>query len=110
MYTPTPPAVPAPPAEPAAETTPPPPPPPPSTASRGRNRVLEKMLDRLFAGLLNGPGLNCRPHASRQRIDLTALAKLEDGSPEDLLRELLGQDRQAKATARVKAPKGRRQS
>src|SRR4051794_3084342 len=85
-------------------------PPAPPGSGRGRNRVLEKMLDRLFAGLLNGPGLTCRPHASRQRIDLTALAKLQDGPPEDLLRELLGAERQVKATARVKAPKGRKPS
>ena len=34
------------------------------------NKVLVKMLDRLFAALVNGPGLNARPHNSRQRIDV----------------------------------------
>ena len=26
------------------------------------NRILKKLLDRLFASLINGPSLNCRPH------------------------------------------------
>src|SRR5262245_16818850 len=30
------------------------------------NPILTKMLDRLFAAMLNGPSMNCRPHASRQ--------------------------------------------
>ena len=33
------------------------------------NSILTKMLDRLFAAMLNGPSMNCRPHASRQRLD-----------------------------------------
>ena len=54
-----------------------------------RRRILEKMLDRLYASLARGPSLNCRPHASRQRIDLTALAALDDVAPLHVLRELL---------------------
>ena len=37
----------------------------------GTNRILTKMLERLFAALVNGPSLNCRPHSSRQRVDWT---------------------------------------
>ena len=74
---------------------------------QARNRVLEKMLDRLFAGLLNGPSLNCRPAASRQRVDLAALRKLQDVGPEELLRQLLSDERHVKATGRVKAPRRR---
>jgi hypothetical protein len=51
------------------------------------------MLDRLFASLVNGPGLNCRPHNSRQRIDLTQLRKLGDVSPDAVLVRLLGKPR-----------------
>ena len=69
------------------------------------NRILRKLLERLFASLLNGPSLNCRPYASRQRIDLLQLAKLNDLSPERVLAGLLGPDRQAKVSARVKPPK-----
>ena len=44
----------------------------------GKNRILARMLDRLFASLVNGPSLNARPHASRQRVDLTHVARLGD--------------------------------
>src|SRR5580692_4096012 len=70
-------------------------------------RILKKMLDRLFASLVNGPSLNCRPHSSRQRIDLTQLAKLQDVAPEDILRQLLGETRSCKVNATVKPPKGK---
>ena len=41
------------------------------------NKILQKMLDRLLAGLVNGPSLNCRPYASRQRLDFVqGLGKL----------------------------------
>ena len=38
------------------------------------------MLERLRSGLLDGPGMNCRPHHSRQRIDLVQLEKLTGAS------------------------------
>ena len=63
------------------------------------NKVLAKMLDRLFAGLMSGAGMNCRPHASRQRVDLTQLARLKDGAPEEILRQLLGPERSSRANA-----------
>src|SRR5688500_5507765 len=69
------------------------------------NKIGVRMLERLFAGLLSGPNLNCRPHNSRQRVDLTHLARLGDLSADDILRGLLGDPRQAKLTARVPAPK-----
>src|SRR5688572_6400999 len=68
------------------------------------SKILSKMLERLFASLLSGPALNCRPHSSRQRIDLTALARLKDVAPEQALRNLLGAERKAKLAARVAAP------
>jgi len=71
------------------------------------NRILSKMLDRLFAALVNGPSLNCRPHSSRQRVDWTLLAKFKDLSPEDALRKLLGPDECARLTARVPQPRRR---
>ena len=61
-------------------------------ASAGSNRILSKMLERLFAALVNGPSLNCKPHSSRQRVDWTLLAKLKDVTPEEALRALLGPD------------------
>src|SRR3954470_2949510 len=67
------------------------------------SKILSKMLERLFASLLSGPALNCRPHSSRQRIDFTALGRLKDAAPEAALRALLGADRKTKLTARVPA-------
>jgi hypothetical protein len=72
------------------------------------NRILQKMLDRLFATLVNGPSLNARPHSSRQRIDFTQLAKFRDRSLEEILRDLLAENREAKVVARVPIPKLRR--
>ena len=63
------------------------------------------MLDRLFAALVNGPSLNARPHSSRQRIDLTQISRLGDRSPEDVLRELLGEKRESKIAAKIPQPK-----
>jgi hypothetical protein len=61
--------------------------------SAGPNRILVKMLERLRAGLLNGPGLNCRPQNSRQRIDLRHLERLSEVAPAHLLQQLLkGED------------------
>ena len=68
------------------------------------SKILSKMLERLFASLLSGPALNCRPHSSRQRIDLTALARLKDITPEQALRNLLSAERKTKLTARVSPP------
>jgi hypothetical protein len=65
------------------------------TADAGK-RILEKMLERLYAGLANGPLMNCRPHASRQRIDLRELARLEGPDPSQLLSLLLGKEQSAK--------------
>src|SRR5437764_2216116 len=74
------------------------------------NKILTKMLERLFASLLSGPALNCRPHSSRQRIDLTALARFKDITPEQALRNLLSAERKTKLTARVPAPPKRLQN
>jgi hypothetical protein len=69
------------------------------------NRILRKMLDRLFAALVNGPSLNAKPHSSRQRIDMTQLAKLGDRPLDEVLRQLLGADRSATLTCRIPAPR-----
>ncbi len=63
------------------------------------------MLDRLLAGLMSGPNMNCRPHKSRQRVDLTLLEKLQDVSPEETLQALLGTAKTARTIANVKLPR-----
>src|SRR3954471_19131172 len=71
------------------------------------NPILTKMLDRLFAAMLNGPSMNCRPHASRQRLDLVQIDKLHDLAPGDVLLQLLRKDGAAKIAARVGVPQRR---
>ena len=68
------------------------------------NPVLAKMLDRLFASMVNGPAMNCRPHASRQRVDLFQLGRFKDLSAGAALRALLGADGSVKVVARVPTP------
>jgi hypothetical protein len=69
------------------------------------NKILTQMLERLFAAMVNGPAMNCRPHSSRQRIDLTQLARLRDQSPGEILLSLMGDARAATITGKVPPPK-----
>ncbi|MFY2556127.1 AAA domain-containing protein [Corallococcus terminator] len=71
-------------------------------SSESRNRVLEKMLERLYAALSSGPSLNCRPHHSRQRLDLSVLSRLDGTPPHAVLTALLGDKASARLT--VKPP------
>jgi hypothetical protein len=67
--------------------------------------ILKKMMDRLFAALVNGPNLNCRPHSSRQRLELIRLNKLQSQSSEEILRALFSDERSCKVLAQVRPPK-----
>ncbi|HEV2292251.1 MAG TPA: AAA domain-containing protein [Tepidisphaeraceae bacterium] len=67
------------------------------------NPILKRMLDRLFTSMLNGPSMNCRPHASRQRLDLSQLAKFKDAEPVAVLLALMKAG-EAAVAARVPAP------
>lgn len=71
---------------------------------QGGNRFLGKMLDRLLAAIASGPALNCRPHSSRQRVDVAALERLGDIAPAQVLGGLLGPQRSARVVSRVKRP------
>lgn len=68
------------------------------------NAILHKMLDRLFAAMANSASLNCRPHHSRQRIDLSHLDRLKDIDPRQVLIDLLGEARSVKLSANVPPP------
>lgn len=59
------------------------------------------MLQRLYASLTSGPGLNARPHFSRQRIDLLELRHLASLDPAKVLAGLLGGSRAADIAAKV---------
>ena len=71
-----------------------------------RYPILLKMLDRLYVSLMRGPGLNCRPHSSRQRIDVTDLDAFDDGPPTQVLLDLLGSEGEADVSAKVPMPEG----
>ncbi len=68
------------------------------------NRILEKMLDRLYASLIGGPSLNCRPHSSRQRVDLTTLTALGRQEINSILVSLLSEARGCEVKASVPVP------
>ena len=51
--------------------------------------ILRTMLQRLYASMTSGPGLNARPHNSRQRIDLADLRHLQGTDPATVLEGLL---------------------
>jgi hypothetical protein len=53
------------------------------------NKILGKMLDRLYAAVASGPSLNCRPHSSRQRFDLTLFQRLNGEPAAKVLNDLL---------------------
>lgn len=91
---------------PEADSTPTPPSPTPPTpaAAPGPSRILERMLDRLFASIASGPNLNCRPHSSRQRIDLTQLSRLRDQEPTAAMRALLSEECGTRLVGRATAP------
>ena len=68
-------------------------------------RWLMAMLDRLYASLIRGPAINCRPHRSRQRIDWTDLARLQGRDPTQGVRELLSDAAATAFLGRVEPPR-----
>lgn len=62
-------------------------------------KLLGVLLDRLYATLVNGPLMSCRPHSSRQRVDLFQLAKLRGPEPNEFIAALMGPGRSVKLTA-----------
>ena len=68
------------------------------------NRILEKMLDRLYASLIGGPSLNCRPHSSRQRVDVTTFTALGISDTKHILTDLLSDARSCEVKASIPVP------
>jgi len=67
------------------------------------NAVLSKMLERLYSAILSGPAMNCRPHSSRQRIDISQLTQF--GVPANqIVAQLLGADAKTKLVAQAEEP------
>lgn len=69
------------------------------------NKVLQRMLDRLYASMGSGPAINCRPHNSRQRIDLATVAKLDGTEPAVIAAAILGEKGEAKLRAAASMPR-----
>lgn len=67
-------------------------------------KLLSRMLDRLYNALSSGPTINCRPHNSRQRIDIREVSALQDVPAEKVLAEVLGASRKITVLAKVPAP------
>ncbi|MBX3275124.1 MAG: DUF4011 domain-containing protein [Sandaracinaceae bacterium] len=66
--------------------------------------LLSRMLERLYASMRTGPAMSCRPHSSRQRVDLAELARLDGVAPHVLLAELLGPEASTKRVASASEP------
>ncbi len=67
-----------------------------------RGMILQTMLQRLYAGLVNGPSMNARPHRSRQRCDFMEFIAFRSAEPVHTLRTLL---EKGKADIAAKVPR-----
>jgi hypothetical protein len=65
------------------------------------NAILGRMLERLYASLVQGPCLNCRPHSSRQRVDLDTLQAFNHLSPNEIIPKLLTGSGRVEVLAKV---------
>lgn len=70
------------------------------------NPILTRMLERLYAAILDGPNMACRPHHSRQRVDLAQFQELKDLRPGEALRTLLTPAATVRIAAKVPLPPG----
>jgi len=59
------------------------------------------MLERLYASLVQGPCVNCRPHSSRQRVDLNSLQAFRQLSPNEIIPKLLTGSGKVEVLAKV---------
>jgi hypothetical protein len=67
-------------------------------------RFLDHMVQRLYAGLATGPAINCRPHRSRQRLDLAQIAACCGTTPAAILEGVLGEDAKVSLDFELGAP------
>jgi hypothetical protein len=69
--------------------------------AEANNVILGKLLDRLYASLVQGPCLNCRPHSSRQRIDLCSLQAFQHLPASEIIPRLLIGAKRVEVLAKV---------
>lgn len=79
---------------------------PPPGGDAPPNPILTRMLERLYAAILDGPNMACRPHHSRQRVDLAQVQDLKDLRPGEALRSLLTPAATVRIAAKVPLPPG----
>lgn len=65
------------------------------------NQILQRLLERLYGSLVGGPSLNCRPHTSRQRMDLAAFTRFADLPPAAIIPALLASTRKVEVMAKT---------
>ena len=70
------------------------------------NEILQRLLERLYNSLVGGPSINCRPHTSRQRLDLTMFTRFADLAPAAILPTLLGTGKRAEIMAKTPGYRG----
>ena len=69
--------------------------------SNNNQLVLERLVDRLYASMVQGPCLNCRPHLSRQRFDLTAIKAFKHLDPTQIIPQLLSTGKSVEILAKA---------
>ncbi|MFU8830223.1 MAG: hypothetical protein ACNA8P_12430, partial [Phycisphaerales bacterium] len=66
--------------------------------------ILNQMLDRLFASIVRGPSIDCKPTNSRQRLDLIELSALGDLEPFEIVRRLMSDEGTVRVSAQIDKP------
>lgn len=66
--------------------------------------ILNQMLDRLFASIVRGASIDCKPTNSRQRLDLVEFAALQDLEPFEIIRRLMSEDGTVRISGQVVKP------
>jgi hypothetical protein len=69
--------------------------------AEANNLILAKLLDRLHSSLVQGPCLNCRPHSSRQRVDLNSLQAFQHLPPSEIIPKLMASAKKVEILAKV---------
>jgi DNA replication protein DnaC len=71
---------------------------------QSESNILNQMLDRLFAAIVRGPSIDCKPTNSRQRLDLIELEALRDINPIGIVHELMSEDGEVRLRGQVSRP------
>ena len=70
------------------------------------NKILNTLLDRIYATLVHGPCLNCRVHNSRQRVDLFNITALQHLSVREVVPQLITESHKVEIRGKVPVYRG----